>query len=548
MTTAAGLVITISGEDRTGPAIARTGQNLTALQRNVMGTNRGLQVMGRNVLATAATTGVLRGGFGGLLSSMLPMIGTLGAAGVAISGMSVALSLGLKRYQAMREQTKSTSEATQRLRNNLLLSGLSAGAATSAVNELKGSLSTLAFQTLPKLDFETQAFIRSFDRPTLRQFDRDAAVLAQVLGVDLDKAMTILGEAMQENFTLLNQWQPLLRRTINDHEELSALLADLRVQTSKAGPPIVEILRSIASGQIDMAGGLAKLRNAVGADLPGAAKIFLEEGGLIRGILKDLSQDQTQLLVDSVAAWPGVEAAVKAAIANTISPLLKTAAQDAATLRTTTVGAIKDIETDWTKRSPEIAARISAINQRYLEGKTTVAEWATAVATVLTQAQAQHPRAAEIIETQINRVVVVYDRAAQAARSLATAERELAAARAQRGDDTRLVPLPPGFSGPPAPPEFTRPGPGSERPGSVERGGVFAFQRGGIITRPVNARIGEVPEMIAPLSRLPSLLEGLGRSPSVTVNVQIGEQTVRDMVITVLNDEVALREPSLGLG
>ena len=58
----------------------------------------------------------------------------------------------------------------------------------------------------------------------------------------------------------------------------------------------------------------------------------------------------------------------------------------------------------------------------------------------------------------------------------------------------------------------------------------------------------EGPEVAAPLSRLPSVLEGVGGARPPIIIVKIGERVDRDMVIEILNDEVSLREPSLGLG
>ena len=76
------------------------------------------------------------------------------------------------------------------------------------------------------------------------------------------------------------------------------------------------------------------------------------------------------------------------------------------------------------------------------------------------------------------------------------------------------------------------------------------MQHGAVVTRPTIARIGEVPEIVAPLSRLPSLLEGMGGPRIIHIGpIYLGDRLIiRDLVIDVLNDEVSLREPSLGLG
>jgi hypothetical protein len=74
--------------------------------------------------------------------------------------------------------------------------------------------------------------------------------------------------------------------------------------------------------------------------------------------------------------------------------------------------------------------------------------------------------------------------------------------------------------------------------------GILGFQHGGLVNRPTLAMLGEAgPELITPLTG-----PGAGRGGTTIIQVNIGDQTVREIVLETLGDEVKLRQPSLGPG
>lgn len=502
MTTRGGDVrIIVTAEDRASPVMARVSRNVGRLQTNMVSLGR--------------ATGALRGQLGGVLGPMGSMIGTMGPAAFAITGVGLALSFGINKLRAWQAENKKTSQSAENLRNKLMLSGFSAAGATTAVDELRGSLSRLVFNILPKLDDETQGFIINMDRVTRRSFD-DIVQNLKKLGIAEEAAAKAVAEAMQGNFGPISQ---LLRRPISTMEEFGRVTRELKATAVASGNEIVRIFERIATGALPVQDGVRELQATIASNVRKAANTFTEHGGVIVDLLNRMSETERQYVIDNALNLESTGENVRALQFaygrefGIIEGVLKQA-----------TGVLME----------QIGAQIKA-----LEGLAPA--WAAAFRNALEGIQGDAAALFELLALT-NAAVV-----------------QISQART-RGVATGGAPFgvtPSGAGGPSGTPVgggrsaiATATGPGVR----FFAGNLFSseplrgFQHGAIVTRPVTAQVGEVPEMIAPLSRLPALLEGMNGRRPIVVNVQIGEQVVRDMVVTVLNDEVALREPSLGLG
>ena len=291
MSTGGGEVaIVISARDRASPVMQRVGRNLNVLQRNT--------------LSVASSMGVISGATRSVVGSMIPMVGSFGAAGIAISGMTFALNLGVKRLKDMQEQQRNTGAASQRLRSNLILSGFSASTAAARVDDLRGSMSRLSFQAVPRLSFEMQQFFGGLDKDSKQSLGQLADALSKALGLktaeEVQTGLNAIGEAAQGNFGPISA---LLRKNVNSMAEVEAAIGNLGKQAVIGTNPILIAFQNLITGTGTFEERVEALRKAVLANAPILSKTFTEHGGIISEILSGLSNSELAYVRSNAVHW-----------------------------------------------------------------------------------------------------------------------------------------------------------------------------------------------------------------------------------------------------
>lgn len=510
---------TISAKDRASPVMAKVGKNLGRMQSSVVSMTGSLGAL------SSATTGVL-GPMGGL-------IGSFGAAGVVVTGLGLGLSFAINKFKAMREEQKKTQQATESLRNRLMLSGFSADSATSAVDRMRSSLGRLAFQALPGLDFEMQGFIVNMDAATRTRFDEHVQTLID-LGVPAAQSLSAIGEAVRGNFGPISE---LLKRPITSFQQFAEEMRTTADQTAIAGDKVLQTLRDLGSGAISLEEGIEQLKFAGNRAFNEFRQTFEDNVPLIQRLLSDLTDSEFQYVLDEIEAFKQSKDSIVA-------------------FRGTYKLAIDDIIADL-KRGREAEIDHTTLLRREIDNQIKeierVAPVAAAEFTTLAQEYSKNEGALRtmsgIIASEIGRIISDFGSLAVGA-EVSAARLEAAANRAAAAmARIRMV-----QTGPPrGPVRAPARVPEGLMTGGLEIGGGrgiggFQLQHGAIVTRPIIARIGEVPEIVAPLSRLESLGLGGQRPINIDITLTLDGYVLGRFVINTLNDEVSLREPSLGLG
>ena len=543
------VAITISARDRASPVMAKVSKNVTKMQGSVV--------------SMTSSMGALSSATSGVLGPMGSMVGSFGLAGLAVTGLSVALSLGIKRFKEMREEQKKTSQATTNLRTRLMLSGFSADRATSSVDELRSGLSRLAFQALPTLDFEMQGFIANMDKGAKTRFgDMVETVTKGLFGLEptlqqTAAASSAVGEAFRGNFTPIAK---LLTKPIGSFEDFTNAVAELKVAMVSDSSDIVLALKRMVDGSISVQDGTKELRNAIEFNLPAAAKTFIEEGDSIRFLLRKLATDEGDYVREHALDWNALKAKTKelpATHRNAVAIIRQQLLM--ATIHGRTYS--KEVETETGRRieqvervAPVVAQEFQKLADEYkgdagallvLNGQiagfvnSAIGQWGD-WRTAVEQNGSAIRRDLQAVADEARRTLA----ALRAARMTATPE----ARRTARIDPSQesggflagvergRIPVPTA-----TPRRVGRPS------NVIPHGlGLLSFGTGAIVTRPTIAQVGEVPEIIAPLTALPGLGLG-GGAKTLHITIQIGEHRFAEAVINVLNDEITLREPSLGL-
>ncbi len=500
------VAFTISAKDRASPVLQNVQRNVGRVQGSVV--------------SMAGSLGTLSSATSGVLGPMGSLIGSMGVMGVAVTGVGLGLSLGINRLRGMREESRKTAQAAEALRNKFLLSGFSADTATSSVDQLRGSLSRVAFQALPGLDFELQGFLGRMDKDTADTFGNFERLLIDALGENRAGAIVAaLGEAFQENFGPISE---LIGRPISSSEDLRKEMDRLLAATIITETGVLGSLRTLAAGtQVSTDEQRTALFNV--------ANVFRENADGIRGILAELTDDErAQVLsflvgktqeADELRGYGGAYGENVSLVLGHIQRAIGGEATHTTAVKKEHDARIAEIE----KVSPATAQMVRDLEKEYGNNKFDLAVLRAVTEIEFDRIKAEQTGWIDSLESDARR----------AQRLLASVELALGQAAAAAAGGPQVTPAP-------------RPGQPVPIPRPIPR--PVPRQHGGIFTRPEIARVGEVPEVVAPLSRLPSLLEGVGGPRTIIIPVTIGDQPVRTLVIDVLNDEVSLREPSLGLG
>ena len=528
--------VTITGKDRLSPVLQNAKKNMGRMQSSVV------QMTGSMGALSSATTGIL-GPMGGL-------VGTMGVLGLAVTGVGLGLSLGINKFKAWREEQKKVSQATENLRNRLMLSGFSASAATSSVDELRGSLGRLAFQALPGLDFEMQGFIVNMDDATRSRFDEYVQNLID-LGVPASQALSAIGEALQGNFGPITQ---LMKRPITSFGEFTEAMLGVKTNVVASSEPIVTALQRIADGTVPVEEGVKELVTEIAADISRAAQVFSENADIVQGLLGQMTEAEQKYVVDNALNFGLIGVGITQfqhayrdeleSIKRNLFLARRVERAHTQELRDEIDGRIAHIQ----RIDPAMAEEFQKVADRNAEDPWALAELKRQLLVFIQEVTAEATGLVGFLDSAATRArnrldsLGSYAAAARAASNLKVFVAESdARASARIGEVRRQVQNMQGRASP-------RPLPVVGL-GGVPRPVPTKFrQHGAIVTRPEVARIGEVPEIVAPLSRLPSLLGAMGDSRPIHITFLLDGQVWRRFVIDALNDEVSLREPSLGLG
>ena len=462
------VAVTLTGKDRLSPVLKNARKNMGRMQGSVV--------------SMAGSMGALSTATSGVLGPTIGLVGGMGALGVVVTGVGLGLSIGINKFKAWREEQKKVSQATENLRNRLMLSGFSADAATSSVDELRGSLGRLAFQALPGLNFEMQGFIANMDAATKTRFG-DLVDILVAMGVEPVAAAEAIGEALQGNFTLINKLMP---GTISSSEEFSGAMKNMEVEAVIASTGVLEALKRLASGN-DLSS-----REQVGA-LRTVAEAFRENEGEVSGILGRLTAAERENLSNFLESKDGQRAALilwqgssKTILEEIIGFVEKseTAESDHTEALASEIEArIKEIE----KFEPALAEEIRKAAEVYARDE-------LALSVLRHVADIEFGR---IQATQAGWVDSLGDETGRAEGFLARLEQALSRARAAAAEIRALSAAPTPVTVPrPAPTAPTGPTPVTvPRPAPTRT----PAQHGAIFTHPTDVRVGEGDEVIMPL-------------------------------------------------
>ena len=509
--------VTITGKDRLSPVLQNARKNMGRMQSSVVSMGSSMQALG------SQTSGVL--------GPMVGLVGGMGALGVVVTGVGLGLSIGINKLKAWRAEQKKTAQSAEQFRNKLMLSGFSADNARSAVDELRGSLGRLAFQALPGLDFEMQGFIASMDAATETRF---IGLVQQLIdmGVPAAAALAAIGEAMQGNFGPISK---LLQRPISSFAEFAEAMHSLAVGAVVLETGVLKSLRALADGTADTTD---KQLDA----LINIEKAFRENEGAIEGIRAQLTDTERRQLQSFFPMGKEKGSILRLAenvyrinVDSIIGHIDRASAGEegyTAAVQLEHEARIKEIE----KVSPVLAQAIRDAAREYGKDQFNLAVLRAVTKIEFDRIKAEQTGWVDSLETETQRAEGFLSRLTIALGQARATAAEIAAAQGASR-------VPSSSSAVPRPTPVAVPD-----PRVVPRPVPQPRQHGAVVMRPEIARIGEVPEAIVPLSRLPGLVGQIGGNGHTTVIVKIGERVIHDMVIEVLNDEVSLREPSLGLG
>ena len=479
------------------------------------------------VVSMAGSMGALSSATSGVLGPMGGLVGTMGVIGLAVTGVGLGLSIGINRFKAWREEQKKVSQSSENLRNRLMLSGFSADAATSSVDELRSSLGRLAFQALPGVDFEMQGFIANMDTATKIRFGELVGSL-EALGIKGTAGINAIAEAMQGNFGPISK---LTGQQITNMEEFAAVMSTTADKAAFASGDIGKALSAIASGEGTLEERTTALVAVIRSNLPEASRFFEEHGAAVARVLSAMTGEEKQYVIDALTnaiERKGMSAAQTA-------DLLTAQAADKAILllrsideRTHTDDLAVEIEArikEIEKVAPATAAELAKALNLYKLDKMGLRILRSVTETEYNRIQGIQAGWIDSLQSDTERAVGLLaqiEEALRRARSAASgiesaasrAESAAARLRAVGGRVNRVV--------------VPRPAPQQVSFADRQQAGRrAAFQAETL------RRAGDQSGVIV--------------TPP-TVIVKIGDREVRDVVVTVLNDEVSLREPSLGLG
>ena len=152
--------------------------------------------------------------------SMLSFTSVLGAAGLSIYALTRRLTDLFKDIQA-------TNRAAALLGTQFRLAGFSIDRADAAVARLRENLSRTALQALPGLDQASREFLAGLGPESLRELDAYAVKLSEITGVERQAAFKALVELVQGNRTEMEKlgiaagdYETALREIDQAHQDL----------------------------------------------------------------------------------------------------------------------------------------------------------------------------------------------------------------------------------------------------------------------------------------------------------------------------------------
>ena len=485
---------TISARDRASPVLQRVGQNVGRVQGSVV--------------SMAGSLGTLSSATSGVLGPMGSLVTSMGVLGAAITGVGLGISLGINHLRGMREEAKKTAEATEGLRNRLLLSGFSADNAAASVDELRDSLSRTAFQALPALDFEMQGFIANLDLASKTRFG-DLVDILEGLGISETAAVRAVAEAMQGNFTLINQLVP---RSITSFEEFVQVMDDLKVKAVITETDVLGSLRRLTTGAELSAEDQATALLDLG-------RIFRDHGGEVEGILGALTDAELAEVLAFVegkqneAKELGIYEGLYGQNIDFILGHIQRAIGGQQTYTTAVRDEVNAAIIEWEKIDPAVADEIKKLQGAYLDGIIDLRTFERGIRVILDRAVGDYVSLGDTAVREAQRAVQ--------ATNMALAQIRVARANANNPPNNPFA-------------------------GVINRIGSSSSPVLGPDSAP-RAPVLPVPPLPSPLSSGGGARGG-AVVQNITIPVHIGEETVDEIVVNVLNRQVSLREPGLGLG
>ena len=494
----------------------------------------------------AASTGVSMArlsGQGGALASGLAQVGTaFGPASLAFTGLGIGIGFATQKITELVRESREASKAARDLENNLVLTGFSAISADSAVGEMRNQMNRTAFQTLPKLSLEMQRLFGTMDQDSREQVGAMTEVLTDI-GLDPVDSMNALLNAVEGNFGPISR---LIGEPINNLDEFAAAMERLAIEGDISGNEflltLARVAQGVREGSITVEEAGTQLRDSIRTNYGDASAAVTENTDIIKTLLEGLTESERQALADSTE-FTHLRFKKEADLSKDLATIFKS-------IRTQR-GADSLNEGIHTNISAGfIQARINKIREVDPALADELEKWLK----VYEDDQEALNTLAGIAEDALLRVkdaaannspdTVAYlkdiELAADAARR--ALERLAAAQGSSSGGSSRV------------PTATPRPVPPIQQRGSVSQGGPNrnrrGFQVGGIIRTPTEAIVGEVPELIAPLERLPDLFQQMvpHSNRPIYLTIQVGDRVLKDIIIETLDEEVAIREPNLGLG
>ena len=539
----------------------------------------------------AASTGVSMArlsGQGGALASGLAQVGTaFGPASLAFTGLGIGIGFATNKITELIKESREASKAARDLENNLILTGFSAISADSAVGEMRNQMNRTAFQTLPKLSLEMQRLFGTMDQDSRKQVEAMTEVLTDLGRNPVDSVDAVLN-AFQGNFGPISQ---LIGEPINNLDEFNRAMERLAVQGTISGNEFLTEFGRVIDGY--QRGALTA--EEAGRQLTEALKFNFGEAGTaskenidtIVALLQDLSAeellalarntdslqgmgwnmqglgvtyaeiftrlatslsdqetreaDHTGVLQEEIARRIEEIRKVDPALADTVGAMLKQYKNDENGLKAldiVTAGIVGELKGEYSTLAEGVETEIGRIAEDYQGTEEDLGNLKKETLSILREIGKEHHLSAGDIERAMDRAVAAYQRAEAALRSYQAAQRS--AASAGSSVSTRV---------PTATPQPVRRLP-SIRSIGASGPGPRGFHTGGIVRTPTEAIVGEIPELIAPLDRLPDLIDrsGIGTNRPIHITIQVGDQVLKDFIIQTLDEEISIREPNLGLG
>lgn len=236
MTTAGGnqhIGITIEAQDRASRTIQNVGQSLR-----------------KNLGSSVKSAGL----------SMLSFTSILSAVGLSITGLIV---LTKNWIGSIRDSNRSLAIMQTRLE----LSGFSADRTAAAVERLRNNLSRATTAALPGFTKATQDFILSLGGPALKQLDELGKKTVEAFGGTQKQAIEAISQALQGNFDALNKLTGLNLKHI---DEVVPALEKAHKNWLESLTPVDEVIRTLKKNWGEtMAFILEQANKVLGRDLPG---------------------------------------------------------------------------------------------------------------------------------------------------------------------------------------------------------------------------------------------------------------------------------------